>query len=106
MAYKLLAVALAATGAFATTCNATGVFRSPVAKPFVTIDWHTGFAFNTSTPWGDVAQVPIAGGEIKGQFSGFIVENVTSSTEMTIPNDSGVFTVSECHYAIIAGQQF
>jgi hypothetical protein len=100
MAYKLLAVAVAATGAFATTCNATGVFRAPVTKPFVSIDWHTGGAFNTSTPWGDVAQVPVAGGEITGRFSGFVVENVTSSTEMTIPNESGVFTVSECPSSI------
>ncbi|KAH7141098.1 hypothetical protein EDB81DRAFT_858136 [Dactylonectria macrodidyma] len=78
---------------FLVTALATdGVFKRPKGKSFVTIDYRVGWPLNTTTPTGIVAMVPVRGGDIKGQFNGRIVENITSSYEEALPSTSGEYT--------------
>lgn len=73
----------------ATVLATDGVFKRPKGKSFVTIDYRVGWPLNTTTPSGIVAVVPVRGGDIKGQFNGRIVENITSSYEEALPSTSG-----------------
>ncbi|KAH8654202.1 hypothetical protein BGZ61DRAFT_524296 [Ilyonectria robusta] len=71
------------------------IFNRPKGKSFITIDYRVGWPLNTTTPGGIIAMVPVWGGDIKGQFNGHIVENITSSYEKALPSTSGEYTSYE-----------
>lgn len=78
---KLFALAYLAVGTLATD----GLFHSPKAESFLTVDFLANIPLNVTTPDGTVATVPIRGGEVKGKsFNGRVVENITSATESTL----------------------
>jgi hypothetical protein len=80
--------------AFAGPACASGIFKQPKAKSFLTIDMVVGLPVNVSTHDGITAMVPIVSGDLKGQFNGHLVPNLTSETERILPGSNGANSVS------------
>ncbi|EHK25851.1 uncharacterized protein TRIVIDRAFT_32329 [Trichoderma virens Gv29-8] len=87
----LIFISSAATVLTTGACG-TGIYHSPIAQSFVTIDLQVGFPVNTTTPGGVVGSVPIRGGSISGQFNGHLVSNISSEIEHVLPLTSGEYT--------------
>lgn len=91
---RLLILIGSAATVLATGACGTGIYHSPIAKSFVTIDLLVNIPVNTTTPEGVVGSVGIRGGSINGQFNGHLVSNISSEVEHVLPLTNGEFTVS------------
>ena len=80
--------------ALASPACATGIFKQPKAKSFLTIDMVVSIPINVTTHDGVTAMVPIVSGDLKGQFNGHLVPNLTSETERILPGSNGANSVS------------
>lgn len=92
---RLLIFIGSAATVLATGACGTGIYHSPVAKSFVTIDLLVGLPVNTTTPEGIIASVPICGGITNGQFNGHLISNISSEIEHILPFTSGEYHVSD-----------
>lgn len=79
MLFKSLLFAACAVAS--ASCTTHGTFKPPKSESFVTIELYLDRSVNLTTLDGAAALVPCRGGEIKGQFNGFVVQNLTASTE-------------------------
>jgi hypothetical protein len=92
MLFKSLLFAVCAVAT--ASCTTHGTFKSPKSESFVTIELYLDRSVNLTTPDGAAALVPIRGGEIKGQFNGFVVQNLTASTErVKFDSEGGEYSV-------------
>ncbi|KAL6786383.1 hypothetical protein J3E68DRAFT_432936 [Trichoderma sp. SZMC 28012] len=89
---RLLILIGSAATVLATGACGTGIYHSPIAKSFVTIDLLVNIPVNTTTPEGVVGSVGIRGGTINGQFNGHLVANISSEVEHVLPLTNGEFT--------------
>lgn len=80
--------------AVATGACTDGIYNPPVGKSFVTVNTKVGMPYNVTTPDGIVAMVPIATGDISGQFNGHLVENLSAETERLLNSKTGTYSVS------------
>ncbi|KKP00484.1 hypothetical protein THAR02_07397 [Trichoderma harzianum] len=82
---RLLILIGSAATVLATGACGTGIYHSPIAKSFVTIDLLVNIPVNTATPEGVAGSVGIRGGSITGQFIGHLVSNISSEVEHVLP---------------------
>lgn len=73
-----------------------GIYHTPKAESFATVNIQVGYPVNTTTPDGIVGMFPVLSGNITGKFTGRLVPSLSSTTERILNSSpsSGVFSVS------------